>query len=76
MPDRKPRRMIGVPRAPRPSRDPGDGPGAGLLAAGCVGWLALVAIEALAVFALVYLAVEYALPWVIDVVMDAVEQRD
>lgn len=72
MPDRKPRRMIGVPRAPKPSRDPG----AGLLAAGCVGWLALVAIEALVVFALVYLAVEYALPWVIDSVMDTVEQRD
>lgn len=75
MPDRKPRRMIGRPRDPRPAKGPWQW-GAPELAAGCVGWLALVAIEVLAVFALVYLAVEYALPWVIDAVMDTVEQRE
>jgi len=72
MPERKPRRMIGVPRAPRLSRDPG----AGMLAAGCLGWVVLVIIEIAAFLLLGYLIIEHLLPWVIDVVMDAVEQRD
>lgn len=72
MPDRKPRRMIGAPRAPRPPRDAG----LAVLAAGCLGWVALVIVEIAAVLLLGYAIIEWLLPWVIDVVMDAVEQRD
>lgn len=75
MPDPKPRRMIGTPRAPRQAKAPWQW-GVIEMAGGCLGVLVLAAIEIAAVLALVYLAVEYALPWVIDVVMDAVEQRD
>lgn len=72
MPDRKPRRMIGRPRVPKPSPDPG----AGMLALGCLGWVLLVMVEIAAVLLLGYFVIEWLLPWVIDVVMDAVEQRE
>jgi cobalamin biosynthesis protein CobD/CbiB len=67
--------MVGVPRAPRLSK-PAWQWGAAELVAGGLLWLALVVIEIAAVLAVVYLAIEYALPWVVDVVMDAVEQRE
>lgn len=72
MPDRKPRRMIGRPRAPHPPRDAGIG----MLAGGCLGLVVLVIVEIAAVLLLGYVVIEWLLPWVIDVVMDAVEQRD
>lgn len=75
MPDRKPRRMIGRPRTPRPAKGPWQW-GAPEMAAGCLGWLVLVVIEIAAALALLYLLVEFALPLVIDVVLDAVEQRE
>lgn len=75
MPERKPRRMIGTPRAPRPAK--GDWQwGLGDLAIGCLPVLVIALIEIAAALTLIWLAIEYALPWVIDVVIDAVEQRD
>jgi cobalamin biosynthesis protein CobD/CbiB len=73
--DPKPRRMIGVPRAPRLSKPAWQWGGAEMVV-GCLLWLVLVVIEIAAVLAVVYLAIEYALPWIVDVVMDAVEQRE
>lgn len=71
MPDRKPRRMVGVPRPPRMSKPAWQwGIAGGLL------WLVLVAIETVAFLALLYLLVEFALPVAVDAVMDAVEQRE
>ena len=75
MPDRKPRRMVGVPRPPRMSK-PAWQWGISELVAGGLLWLVLVAIEIVAFLALLYLLVEFALPVAVDAVMDAVEQRD
>lgn len=75
MPDRKPRRMIGRPRAPQMSKPPWQW-GAAEFAVGCVGWLLMVALYVLCLVVMVWAVVEYVLPWIIDVVMDAVEQRD
>lgn len=74
MPDRQPRRMIGRPREPQPSTRRGD-----------LTFQVLFAVFKLAVsitlmaacgLVLVYLLVEYALPVAVDVVLDAVEQRE
>jgi cobalamin biosynthesis protein CobD/CbiB len=67
--------MVGVPRPPRMSKPPWQW-GAAELVAGGLLWLVLVLIEIAAVLALIYVAIEYALPWVVDAVMDAVEQRE
>ncbi len=73
--DRKPRRMIGVPRAPKMSKPPWQW-GATEMGAGCLLWAVLVLIEIAAFAVVVWLAVEFVLPLLVDIVMDAVEQRD
>lgn len=75
MPDPKPRRMIGRPRAPRMSKPPWQW-GLPELMAGGLLWLVLVLIEIAAVLVLLHVAIEYVLPWIVDAVMDAVEQRE
>lgn len=75
MPDPKSHRMIGRPRAPRLSKPPWQW-GAAELAAGGLLWLVLVLIEIAAALAVLYVAIEYVLPWIVDAVMDAVEQRE
>lgn len=70
--DRKPRRTIGRPRL---SKAPWQW-GAAEMIAGALLWLVLALVQLACLAAIVWAVVEWGIPWVVDVVMSAVEQRD
>lgn len=80
--DRKPRRTIGIPRPPRLSKPPWRWRaedmawGAAEMIAVALLWLVLALVQLACLAAIVWAVVEWGIPWVVDVVMSAVEQRD
>lgn len=74
MPDRKPRRMIGRPRVPEAPARRGDLTFRVLFAVFKVA--VQITLMAAVGMVLVWALVEHVLPDVVDVILDAVEQRE